>query len=172
MKKVIIFLVIIIALFAGMAFLNSQSGSESSTSESVNKSGAGETEEVGDNPYGKESLHQDTIKQLDDENYQKLILPDDLKEKLDNKEDAVVYFYSPSCSHCQATTPDVMAAAEAEDIDIQQYNLLEFEEGWNDYGIEFTPTLVVFEDGKEKERNVGALENKEAYIDFFNEHAN
>ena len=170
MKKIIVFLVVIVGLFAAMAFLNSQSGSESSTSESVNKSGAGETEEAGDNPYGKTSLHKDTIKQLDDKNYQNLILPEDLEKKLNNKEDAVVYFYSPSCSHCQATTPDVMAAAEAEEIDIQQYNLLEFEEGWNEYGIEFTPTLVIFEDGKETERNVGALENEEAYIEFFQEH--
>ncbi|MFP3340137.1 thioredoxin family protein, partial [Micrococcus sp. SIMBA_131] len=41
------------------------------------------------------------------------------------------------------------------DIDLKKYNVLEFEQGWNDYQIESTPTLVRFKDGKEVDRIVG-----------------
>ena len=123
---------------------------------------------LADNPYGTEDLEQETIDQLDDENYQNIILPDDLKAKVESGEPVTAYFFSPKCSHCKAMTPVLMPIVDKMDVDIVQYNILEFEQGWDDYQIEYTPTMVYFEDGQEVSRMVGnqPKENIEA---FFNE---
>lgn len=155
MKKVIIFLAVIIVLFAGVAFLTKMQNEEKVSE---------------DNKYNKETLHPETVAQLDDPNYQNLILPEKLEEKLDNKEDVTVYFYSPTCSHCQRTTPIVAPLADEMGVDLVQFNLLEFEDGWNQYGIEETPTIVQFKEGKEVERIVGYKEAG-VFEDWFNTHS-
>ena len=142
MKKIIIFLVIIAGLFAVIAYMTSIQNTEKSA----------------DNPFEKDRLHAETIAQLDDENYQNIILPEELETALDNKEDAIVYFYSPLCSYCKQATPHLMEASKNMDIYVGQINLIEFPEGTKDFDIESTPTLIVFENGKEKERLVGAAD--------------
>jgi thiol-disulfide isomerase/thioredoxin len=154
MKKVIIFLVVIIGLFIGVSYLTKVQNEEKTS---------------GENPYGKDTLHPETIAQLKDPNYQNLILPEKLEKKLDNGEDATIYFYSPTCPHCKVTTPIVGPLAKDMDIDLQQYNLLEYEKGWDDYKIESTPTIIQFKDGKETARIVGSQE-KTVFKDWFNEH--
>jgi thiol-disulfide isomerase/thioredoxin len=143
MKKIIIFSAIIVALFVAMAVLTNMQ----------NKAKIGEN-----NPYKTNDLKQATIDQLNDPNYQKIILPDVLEEKLDRKEDVTVYFFASDCPHCKVTTPILMPLAEEMGIDVVQYNLLEFQEGWNQYRIDGTPTLVHFEDGKEVARIDGSRE--------------
>lgn len=152
MKKVIIFLAIIVVLFGGVALLTKMQNEEKVSE---------------DNKYKKDSLHPETVAQLDDPNYQNLILPEELEEKLDNKEDVTVYFYSPTCSHCQRTTPVVAPLAEDMGLDLVQFNLLEFENGWDQYGIKETPTIVQYKEGKEVERIVGYQE-KEVFEEWFN----
>ncbi|MBT2759465.1 thioredoxin family protein [Mesobacillus foraminis] len=154
MKKVIIFLVIIIGLFAAMFFINKAQNEQKAEG----------------NPYGKDTLHPETVEQLDDPNYQNIITPDNLEKKLDNGEDATVYFYSPTCPHCQRTTPIVAPLAEDMDIDLVQFNLLEYEDGWNQYRIESTPTIVQYKDGKEVNRIVGYNEET-AFKSWFNENS-
>ncbi|MFK3961682.1 MULTISPECIES: thioredoxin family protein [Bacillales] len=139
MKKAIIFLGIVIVIFGALAFVTNYSNSEKTEG----------------NPYGKSSLNPATIEQLDDPLYQNQILPDELDEALSNEEDAFVYFYSPTCIHCKNTSPVLVPLAEDMGIDLKKYNVLEFEQGWNDYRIESTPTLVRFKDGKEVDRIVG-----------------
>ncbi|MDF1510210.1 thioredoxin family protein [Robertmurraya sp. DFI.2.37] len=155
MKKVIIFLAIIIVLFAGVALLTKMQNEEKVSE---------------DNKYKKDTLHPETIAQLDDPNYQNLILPEELKEKLDNNEDVTVYFYSPTCSHCQRTTPVVAPLSEELGIDLVQYNLLEFEKGWDQYGISETPTIVQYRNGEEVARIVGYKE-KEVFEEWFNQNS-
>lgn len=123
---------------------------------------------LADNPYGTEDLKQETIDQLDDENYQNIILPDDLKAKVESGEPVTAYFFSPICSHCKAMTPVLMPIVEEMNVDVVQYNVYEFDQGWDDYRIEATPTMIHFEDGQEVSRMVGnqPKENIEA---FFNE---
>ena len=123
---------------------------------------------LADNPYGTDDLKQETIDQLDDENYQNIILPDDLKEQVASGEPVTAYFFSPICVHCKAMTPVLMPVVAEMDVDLVQYNIYEFEQGWEDYMIEATPTMIHFEDGKEVSRMVGNQpeENIEA---FFNE---
>ncbi|WP_057767688.1 thioredoxin family protein [Cytobacillus praedii] len=153
MKKVIIFLAVIVLLFGAVALLTKMQNEEKVSEE---------------NPYGKSDLHPETIAQLDDPNYQNLILPDQLEKKLDKKEDVTVYFYSPTCSHCQRTTPVVSPLAKDMNINLTKFNLLEFDNGWNQYGITETPTIVQYKAGKEVNRITGYQE-KEVFEKWFNE---
>lgn len=150
MKKIVIFLALIIVVFAAIALLTNKDAKEKSI----------------DNPYNKEVLEPETIEQLDDPNYQNIITPDDLQKKIANKKDVTVYFYSPICSHCQVTTPVVAPLAKEMEIDLAQYNVLEFEQGWDDYAIENTPTIVQFKNGKETARIVGSYP-KEEFTSWF-----
>ncbi|WP_342543043.1 thioredoxin family protein [Paenisporosarcina sp. FSL H8-0542] len=152
MKKLLIIGGIIVALFALLIVLNNTS----------NKN------KLEDNPYGTNDLKQETIDQLDDENYQNIILPDDLQAKVESGEPVTAYFFSPTCVHCKAMTPVLMPIVKDMEVDLVQYNIYEFEQGWEDYKIEFTPTMIHFEDGKEVARMVGN-QPKEQIETFFNE---
>lgn len=147
-----IFSAIIVVLFAAIAIINNTQNKQKTEN----------------NPYNKTSLDQATIDQLDDPNYQNLILPEKLAEAIKNKEDKTVYFYSPTCVHCQNTTPIVAPLAEEMGIDLVQYNLLEFEQGWEDYRIESTPTIVHFNAGVEYDRIIG-YNDKEVFEKWFKE---
>ena len=147
MKKILIFLGIIIVLFIALALITNM-GNSKKVSEN--------------NPYEKDHLQPETIDLLDDENYQNIILPEDLEKKLADKEDATVYFFASDCIYCREATPILTPMAEELGIDLVQYNLLEFQQGWDDYQIESTPTIVQFKDGKEVARIVG-LQEKEVY---------
>lgn len=153
MKKMLIFIGIVVILFIVLMVL----------SNAINK------KEVEGNPFGKTTLHQETIKQLDNPLYQNVILPDELKDKLQKKENVTVYFYSPTCPACVKTTPTVVPLAEQMEIDLKMYNVLEFEKGWKDYNIEYTPTLIHFENGQEKIRFEGYSETEQDYEQWFNE---
>jgi thioredoxin-like negative regulator of GroEL len=146
MKKILIFGAIIVVLFGALAFVTTYQKNEKAEG----------------NVYGKDDLHTATVDQLDDPNYQNIILPDELEAKLENKEDTIVYFFSPICEHCNVTTPVLMPAADKVGVEIDQYNILEYEEGWNQYGIKSTPTLVHYKDGKEVARSEGS--NTEEYF--------
>ncbi|WP_421383998.1 thioredoxin family protein [Bacillus salacetis] len=152
MKKVIIFLVIIIGIFAAIAVVTKMQQDQAAE----------------DNPYNKSDLQPATIDQLDDPLYQNLIMPDELETKLENGEDVTVYFFSPTCSHCKATTPIVAPLAEDMGIDLVQYNVLEFEQAWDQFNIEGTPTIIHFEDGKETARIVSS-QSEETFENWFNE---
>ncbi|MGC8227420.1 thioredoxin family protein [Pseudobacillus badius] len=153
MKKIIIFAAVVLVLFGGIVFLTKYQQNQAAK----------------DNPYGKKELHPETIKQLDDPNYSNLILPDELDKKLKNGEDLFVYFYSPTCSHCKATTPLLMPLAKEKDVDIKQFNLLEFEKEGAPYQIEWTPTLIYFKNGVEQERLVGG-QPEEALAQFLDKY--
>ncbi len=162
MKKLIIYLSIIVALFAGLYALNYYENGSS------------------DNPYGlrESELTSSTRKQLNDPNYQNIMMPEQLKSMLANKESGFVYFFSPDCAHCVATTPLLNPIAEQLNVDLPKFNLLQFNEGWSAYNIEFTPTLVYYQDGIEAERMVGGIEitagdgghTKGAFEEFFKKH--
>jgi thioredoxin-like negative regulator of GroEL len=152
LKKIIIFLVAIVALFAAIALITSMQNSQKAEG----------------NKFKKANLNPATVELLDDPNYQNVVLPEELEEKLKNNEDVTVYFYSSSCIHCKRTTPILAPLAEDMGVDMVQYNLLEFEQGWDQYRIESTPTLVHFEGGKEVARIVGE-QPEEEFKKFFEE---
>lgn len=146
-----VIVVLIIALFFVVQYQNNQKTNGS------------------DNPYGTSDLDQATIYQLDDPNYQNQILPDELESKLKNGEDVTVYFFSPTCSYCQNTTPYLVPLAEENGVDMKMLNLLEFPEEGEPYAIESTPTLIHFKDGKEEARIVGQ-QSEEEFQKFFDEY--
>lgn len=79
MKKILIFGGLVIVLFIGIVLLTNMATSE----------------KVEGNPYGKDSLHPETVKLLDNEHYQNVITPDELEEDLSSGETMTVYFFSP-----------------------------------------------------------------------------
>ena len=139
MKKLGILGAVVVVLFAAIIILTNLANQD----------------KLKDNPYDTNSLDQATIDLLDNENYQNIILPEALKEKIDSGEPVVAYMFSPTCIHCQAMTPTLMPIADEVDVHIDQYNLLEYGQGWDDYNIESTPTLIYFKDGKEVNRIIG-----------------
>lgn len=152
MKKLLIIGGVIIAVFVLLIVLTNMSNDK----------------KLADNQYQTNDLKQETIDLLNDENYQSIILPEDLKAKIESGEPVTAYFFSPTCSHCRAMTPVLMPIAEEMNVDIVQYNVLEFEQGWNDYNFDSTPTMIHFEDGQEVSRTVGN-QPKENIETFFNE---
>lgn len=151
MKKVVIFVAAVVLIFAAIAFLTNKQQTEKTSGNN--------------NPYGKDDLKSATVDQLDDPLYQNIITPDELDEKLDKEESVTVYYFSPECSHCVKTTPILMPVAEDLDKHIYQYNVLEFEQGWNE--IDATPTLIHYEDGKETSRIEGER-SAEEFEQWFN----
>lgn len=150
MKKLAIFGGVIVILFGVMILLTNMS----------NKS------KLENNPYGKDDLRQSTIDQLNDENYQNIILPDDLKEKIATGEPVFAYLFSPECEYCKRMTPKLMPIADELGVHIDQLNVLEFPEQWNIYGLDATPTLIYFNEGQEVTRMVGDYD-KETIYEFF-----
>lgn len=152
MKKLIIFAAIIVVLFGALAFVTSYQNKE----------------EAEGNPYNKEKLHPETIKQLDDPNYENQILPEELSKIIEEKQEATIYFYSPTCPHCRVTSPVVVPLSKGMNIDLKMFNLLEFEDGWTQYNIESTPTIVRYKNGKEIDRIVGSQE-EDVFKNWFNQ---
>ncbi|NEW08698.1 thioredoxin family protein [Paenibacillus sp. SYP-B3998] len=146
MKKLLIYLGIVVILFGGLYFVNQQSSKSSDKGYAYN-------------PYGVSvsKLHPETVKQLNDPNYQNVILPTDLDKRLKNKESFFQYYYSSTCPHCKVTTPVLVPIEKELGIDVKQFNLEEFKDGWQKYKIDSTPTLVYYKDGVEVERIVGGV---------------
>ena len=154
-KKMIIFIGVIVLLFAGLYFVIDYKNNQA-----VNNN---------DNPYGDKKLKQSTIDQLDDPLYDNQILPEDLEKEIEDGEKVTVYFYSPECVYCQRTTPILVPLTEDLDVDVKKFNLLEFGKEGSPYAIESTPTLVHYEDGKEVARVVGQ-HSEEEFTAFFDEY--
>jgi thioredoxin 1 len=139
MKKIAIIGSIIVVLFAAIVLLTKLSNND----------------KLADNPYETNKLNQATIDLLDDPNYQNIILPDDLTDKIASGEPTLAYMFSPLCSHCKNFTPKLMPIADELDLDIDQLNVLEFDKAWATYNVEATPTLIYFNNGEEVARLLG-----------------
>lgn len=120
------------------------------------------------NPYDKDDLNQATIDILDDPNYQGIIVPSALEDKIASGEATLAYLFSPLCSHCQNFTPKLMKVANENNLSIDKLNVLEYEDAWNQYRITGTPTLIYFEDGIEVARLDGDQPEEEVQA-FFDE---
>lgn len=151
MKYMGYFLLVVVLSFIGLVVYNSYYNSTKLNSE--------------ENVYNKENLHQTTIDQLGDENYKYVATPDEISKKVASGELIYVYFYSPTCSYCKKATPKVVKAIKEAGVELNQYNILEYEQGWKDYQIEGTPTLIAFKDNQEINRYVGDA-SKESFSSF------
>nr|WP_106781009.1 thioredoxin family protein [Lysinibacillus timonensis] len=156
MKKLAIIGAVIVVLFAAIIIL-------------TNVSNQSKLED--NNPYGTTNLQQPTIDLLDNENYQNIIQPEALKEKIASGEPVVAYMFSPVCQHCMNFTPNLMPKANEVGVHIDQLNILEYQAGWDEYQIEATPTLIFFNEGKEVQRLVGDQSNDMDAVAAFLEQA-
>lgn len=137
-KKLLLFGVIIVVLFGALFIINKQDAN---------------------NVYGKPSaqLNPATKKLLKDPNYQNIILPDALDKLAASTEGGIVYFFASDCHYCKETTPLLMPIADELGANIEQFNLREYTDYFNKYGIQYTPTLIYFQGGQEADRIVGGI---------------
>lgn len=90
------------------------------------------------------------------ENFQELVVNAEKKVLVD--------FWAPWCGPCRMVLPVVEEIAEErEDIVVGKVNVDEQPELANQFGVMTIPTLIVFENGQEVERSVGA-KNKKAIL--------
>lgn len=139
MKKLLAIVGIILVVFVLILVLNKQSNKD----------------KLKENPYGTDNLEQATIDLIGDENYNNIILPGKLQKDIEDGKSVTVYFFSPLCSYCREMTPIMMPLANEMDVDVQQFNVLEFGQEALVYDIEATPTMIHFENGEEVGRMVG-----------------
>ncbi len=92
------------------------------------------------------------------ENFQDLVVNANKKVLLD--------FWAPWCGPCRMVLPVVEEIAEErEDIVVGKVNVDEQPELANRFGVMTIPTLIVFENGQEIQRSVGA-KNKKAILNM------
>jgi thioredoxin 1 len=158
-KKLSIFFGILIVLIAALVILNNLKP---------------------DTVYGKptDDLYPATREILNDPNYNNIIIPDILEEKLSNKESFFVYYFASDCPHCRLTTPQLKPLADELGVNLHQFNLREFDTYFGKMNIEATPTLIYYKDGVESERMQGGLKESgttdgytlEVFKSFFSTH--
>ena len=140
MKKLFIIGGVVVVIFALLVFLSNKSNEK----------------KLEANPYGTEDLQQSTIGLIGNENYDNIVLPEDLFKKVDSGKPVIAYFFSPECSHCLNFTPVMMPIAKEMKMDVHQYNMLEFgDQAEKEYGIIQWPVMVYFKDGIEVFRMEG-----------------
>ncbi|GKV67003.1 MULTISPECIES: co-chaperone YbbN [unclassified Sporosarcina] len=152
MKKLLAIGGIIVVIFVLIIVLNNKSNEKKLT----------------DNPYGTDQLDQRTVDLLSNENYQNIVLPDELDKQIESGEPTTVYYFSPACQHCMEFTPRLMPIADEYGVHIYQYNMLELDKQLDSkYDIVEWPALVHYKDGKEEFRMIGGHpdENIKAFFD-------
>lgn len=96
------------------------------------------------------------------------VTADELQQQLDQDGEVVVYFWQTGCEYCEQVKPYVEPLIEEYDavsINLADHNV------WTTYGIEGTPTIIRFEDGKEVGRIEGAVSEQQYEAFFKNEEA-
>ncbi|MED3088577.1 thioredoxin family protein [Bacillus toyonensis] len=126
MKKMLIFIIAIISIFALFIILTNKEAKNEKTAS---------TEQVN---Y-----------------YKNQITPEQLQEDLSNHKEKIVYFYKTACPHCLRVSPIVVPMAENMKINMQVLNLEEYKQGWDMFQIKGTPTIIAYKDGKEVNRILG-----------------
>ena len=78
-------------------------------------------------------------------------------EVLDAKGKVLVDFWAPWCGPCRMQTPilEKLAASGEIKAKVVKVNTDDNQEIAGKFGIQSIPTLILFEDGKEKERMIG-----------------
>ena len=119
-----------------------------------------------DNPYATDKLSKSTIALIGNENYDSIVQPEVLNDKIASGEPVTAYYFHPECQFCMAMTPVMMPIAKEMGVDVLQYNMMEFP---HPADVQSWPMLVHYKDGKEVGRMVGEqpAENIRAFFTEF-----
>ena len=81
------------------------------------------------------------------------------KEILDHKGVAFVDFWAPWCGACRMVGPIIeeLAVDYADRVKVGKLNVDDNQKTARDFGVMSIPTMVIFKDGKEVDRIVGAM---------------
>ena len=92
-------------------------------------------------------------------------------EVLESEQPVLVDFWAPWCAPCRMLAPTVEAVAEkyATNAAVVKLNVDDNPQVSQRYGIKGIPTLILFKNGKEEERVVGAT-SKEAISRMIDKH--
>ena len=156
MKKLVLFTIILITLFATLGIMKYQQDKQNESKFDAKAKAL----------YGVSAsqLNAETVKQLNDANYQNILTSKKLKDKMKNKETFYVYFFSPICPHCKRSTPYINDAFENAGQKIYQYNVLEDQSAFNTYGFDATPTTIYFKDGAVADKVIGEVSNTDTIV--------
>lgn len=92
---------------------------------------------------------------------------ENLKEEI-KEGNILVDFYADWCGPCKMLGPVLEELSEERSTKIIKVNVDEHEDLAREYGVMSIPTLIYFEDGKQKKRNTGFLP-KEALTNWLEE---
>ncbi|MGL9718693.1 MAG: thioredoxin [Wolbachia sp.] len=101
----------------------------------------------------------DNIVLVNDQNFK--------SEVADYKGFVLVDFWAGWCGACRTLTPRVeqLAKDKKGKIKICKFDIDEGTETPGQYGIQSIPTLIIFQDGKESARKIGAINDLSSWVD-------
>ena len=92
----------------------------------------------------------------------KEITEKDFKKKIEEKGKILIDCYAPWCGPCRLLSPIIdELAEETKNCKFYKLNVDESEEISREYGIMSIPTILLFEDGELKQKNVGFIPKEE-----------
>ncbi|MGM9986934.1 MAG: thioredoxin family protein [Bacillaceae bacterium] len=98
-----------------------------------------------------------------------MLTPKQLKQTIQSKEETFVYYYQPNCIYCELLKSTIDSTAKAQNVQFVSLDLAKYDL-WDKYHIEYTPTIVRYQDGQEVNRfdsleGIFYEENDELYLD-------
>ncbi|MEK4581876.1 thioredoxin domain-containing protein [Bacillus sp. FSL R12-0074] len=99
--------------------------------------------------------------------YQNEIKTNELQNDILKQNEKFIYFYQTNCHYCKKTSPIVIPMTKKLNINMEVLNLEKEPNGWNQFKIEGTPTIIHYKNGKEIDRIEGEYK-KEEFKEWFN----
>ncbi|MGG3756432.1 thioredoxin family protein [Bacillus anthracis] len=93
--------------------------------------------------------------------YQNQISVEELKNNLSNQEEKFIYFYQTDCHYCKKVSPIIVPMSKKMNFNMEVLNLQDQKEGWKEFKIEGTPTIIHYKYGKEINRIEGEYPKEE-----------
>lgn len=99
--------------------------------------------------------------------YQNKIKTNELQNDILKQDEKFIYFYQTNCHYCKKTSPIVIPMTKKLNINMEVLNLEKEPNGWNQFKIEGTPTIIHYKNGKEIDRIEGEY-TEEEFKEWFN----